>query len=199
MAVTTNYGFTKPDVGGDDGTWGGTLNTDLDQIDAQIKNRENEIDALESIVNAQLRLTTYAGFGPVDTKIMQFVTSISDTSGSYFSHNHGSYGNDGLEITIDKAGVYAFTFTHQGGVNSFASAGLSLNSNQLTTSITAITQAHKLALVTCSVIAGQAEVKVIPAVGYFAVNDIVRPHTQGDVPNAAANCIFTAVYLGVTQ
>jgi hypothetical protein len=33
MAVTANYGFTKPTVAGDAGVWGGFLNTDLDSID----------------------------------------------------------------------------------------------------------------------------------------------------------------------
>lgn len=33
---TTNYGWTKPTINGDSNTWGAELNTDLDQIDAQV-------------------------------------------------------------------------------------------------------------------------------------------------------------------
>lgn len=36
MSTTTNYGWTKPTVGGDTDAWGGELNTDLDSIDATV-------------------------------------------------------------------------------------------------------------------------------------------------------------------
>jgi len=37
MAVTANYGWTKPTVAGDTDAWGGELNADLDAIDTQVK------------------------------------------------------------------------------------------------------------------------------------------------------------------
>lgn len=36
MATTTNYGWTKPDVGGSTGAWGGILNSALDAVDAAV-------------------------------------------------------------------------------------------------------------------------------------------------------------------
>lgn len=49
--TTTNYGFTKPEVGASDGTWGGKINTDLDSIDTAIKARADAITALTTRVS----------------------------------------------------------------------------------------------------------------------------------------------------
>lgn len=50
--VTANYGFTKPDPGGSNNTWGPKLNADLDSIDATIK-------ALSNLVAAKLNASGY--------------------------------------------------------------------------------------------------------------------------------------------
>jgi hypothetical protein len=46
MSTTTNYGFEKPTVGGDFDVWGTKLNTTIDDIDEEIKNRQDSIDVL---------------------------------------------------------------------------------------------------------------------------------------------------------
>jgi len=61
MATTTNYGWTKPTVGGDAGAWGGELNTDLDGIDATVF-------AVSGVANAALPKAGGALTGRVDTK-----------------------------------------------------------------------------------------------------------------------------------
>jgi hypothetical protein len=45
MADTANFGWTKPDVGGDNGTWGTKLNTALDDIDADLDAVRDTADA----------------------------------------------------------------------------------------------------------------------------------------------------------
>lgn len=54
--LTTNYSFLKPIVGpaGDDDAWGGHVNTSLDSIDTQIKNRQNEAAAAQADATAAL-------------------------------------------------------------------------------------------------------------------------------------------------
>lgn len=49
--TTTNLGLTKPGVGADDSTWGAIVNTDYDQIDAEL-NRTTVGDASYSILAA---------------------------------------------------------------------------------------------------------------------------------------------------
>jgi len=43
VSTTTNYGWTKPTVGGDADTWGTELNGTLDDIDGQVKANEGAI------------------------------------------------------------------------------------------------------------------------------------------------------------
>ena len=65
--TTVNYSFTKPEDQASSGTWGSKLNTDLDSIDTQIKNRETEIDATEVVANAALPKAGGAMTGEIDT------------------------------------------------------------------------------------------------------------------------------------
>jgi hypothetical protein len=52
---TTNYGWIKPTVGGDDDAWGGLLNTDLDGIDSTVK-------SVSTVANAAYPASNPAGY-----------------------------------------------------------------------------------------------------------------------------------------
>jgi len=45
MTTTANYGFTLPTVGGDDAAWGGLLNTNWTDLDADLTTIQTDIDS----------------------------------------------------------------------------------------------------------------------------------------------------------
>jgi hypothetical protein len=65
--VTPNYGWVKPQVGGDGSTWGATINNDLDLIDAKVFEGETTLDEVGGILTApnEITLTAPAGQGNV--------------------------------------------------------------------------------------------------------------------------------------
>lgn len=94
---TTNYSFPKPDVSGSTGTWGAQLNTNLDSIDTEIKNRENAIDATVIVANAALPKA-----GGVMTGEADLLTSRA---------TRVDIGNTGASFAMDLDLAQAFTAT----------------------------------------------------------------------------------------
>jgi len=144
-------------------------------------------------ISCQLRLHTYAGYGSTDNKIPRLTTLI-EGYGNMFSENHttGYNGNtEGLEILINRPGKYSFTFSPNETPGYFA--GFSLNSSQLTTSITGINTADKL-VVSFQSNAG-TESPISTSIKLNA-GDIVRPHTDGNAASVAARYVFSCTFIG---
>ena len=60
--TTTNYGWTKPTIGGDSGNWGNELNTTLDSVDTTVK-------AVSDVANAALPAAGGVMTGRLDAKV----------------------------------------------------------------------------------------------------------------------------------
>ena len=147
---------------------------------------------IDESIACQLVLNTYAGYGSTDTKIMRFTNKV-EGFGNCFSENHTSgYGSNanGLNITINKAGKYAFSYNNK-GTTSANNFGLTLNAASLSVSIVSASVLERIAYVTTTNIADS-----VSAILYLKIGDIIRPHTDGGTPDYSDRCFFTAIYLG---
>ena len=145
-------------------------------------------------ITCDLRLDTYAGYGSTDIKIMRF-TNERVNIGNCFSENHstGYNGNtEGLEITINKSGKYAFSYSCQASSGGSTNIGLSLNSSQLTTNINSINIQYRL----CMTGPATSALSSCSWEGYLNFGDIIRSHAQGSIPDSSSFCHFQATYQG---
>jgi len=92
MSTTTNYGWTKPTVGGDNNNWGTDLNADLDAIDSTVY-------AVSGVANAALPLAGGTLSGRLDLK-----TATADAS-----TQTGVTGATNLDLSV--ANYFALTFS----------------------------------------------------------------------------------------
>ena len=148
---------------------------------------------LDEAITSQIIFHTYAAYGGVDVKIMQFTTIVQNI-GNMFSENHVSgynAGAEGLELTALKAGKYSCTYSCS--INDASQSGLSLNSAQLATNMATIDAADRL-VIGADNVAGYGAATTW--VGDLYVNDVIRPHSNGVVSATAARNHLTFTYLG---
>jgi len=147
---------------------------------------------LEERISSQLVLDTYAGFGSTDTKIMRF-TNERDNYGNMFAENHstGYNGNtEGLEITINRTGVYGVSFSSDLQTNDYL--GISLNSTQLTTDIESISVQDRRCLEFSAGSGGASSSIQLK----LEKGDVVRPHTGGLAPSVSGHVHIIITYVG---
>ena len=155
-------------------------------------------EILDESIASDLILSVYAGYGSTDNKIMRFTNAV-ENNGNMFSENHSTgYDSDaeGLEITIQRSGRYAFLFYYIMDAD-FQYAGLTKNSAELTTSYESTTVATRM-------VGGWGTstylTMIISSVTVdLKKGDTIRPHADGDTPYALGTDPdekFYATYLG---
>ena len=120
---------------------------------------------------AKTEVHTGNGRGAVNTKCARFTTSVTDTLACY-----ADSANNGATFTIPSSGVYSIRCQSldTGG-------GISLNSNQLTTDFSTITEAHKLISMS-----GSANLMGGSLTTYLTAADVLRMHTGTGFTNSDA-------------
>lgn len=125
---------------------------------------------------AKTQVHTGNGRGAINTKCARFTTSVTDTLGAY-----ADSANNGATFTIPSSGVYCVR------AQSIESGGISLNSNQLTTNFSSITEAHKLFSMS-----GSANQFGSTFTTYLTAGDVLRMHTDTSFTDSS---VFTKVQI----
>lgn len=132
---------------------------------------ENALGVGMEVPRSEIFVGTGNGYGSTNTKIRRYSTEIIKT-GTAITYADSS--TNGASFTINENGIYSIAMTD--GFTSLSYLGASINSSELTTNITSITQADRLF---ASRISETSEI-VNASVTFIArVGDIIRPHTNG--------------------
>lgn len=127
------------------------------------------------LIRSEIFITGQNGYGSTNTKIPRFLT-VQKNVGPDVSYVDSA--TNGASFTINTSGLYAVTY-----VSSFATvpttAGLSLNSSQLTTNIISINNADRIAIEWFSNADGNVG-KTQSVILKLNPGDVVRAHTNGD-------------------
>lgn len=126
--------------------------------------------------------TTGNGYGSTNTAVRRFTSSA--TSGG--SVTYADSAGNGASFTINTAGLYEIYRTDPRGTSNPMTMGVSVNSAQLTTSISSITAANRLAIGFSNSASGPVSVTRIVR---LAVGDVIRPHDDPAAPSTNADAL----------
>jgi hypothetical protein len=138
---------------------------------------------------SEIYVTGGSGHGSTNTKIRRFTTTVKSVGTDIT--NSGDSATLGHSFTINTAGVYAITYcdAHSGQGNNH---GVSVNSNQLTSTIATITEIHRINF-TLIYVANYPS--CVSSTVNLNAGDVVRAHTEGNHTNTGA----TNVNLRITK
>lgn len=153
-------------------------------------------------ITSYLRLNQHKGYGSLQTKIPQY-NNLIESYGNLFTENH-SNGYDsttqGLSITINKSGKYAFSAYGGIGAGVAEYLALSINASSSETTIGCFSLSTSLKLSESYMNPGGGEIYTLNThyTGYFKSGDIIRPHSNTASTPSTAQIInyFSVNYLG---
>lgn len=127
---------------------------------------------------ARVTLSSGSGPGSTNTAIATF-TTVSENVGTDLTISQS--GTAGDSVTINQDGLYEISHTNTYTTDRWV--GISLNSSQLSTSISGITPADILAITTIPA----NTIGTVTITAFLQVNDVVRPHSENAVNSGAAD------------
>lgn len=108
-ATTTNYGWTKPTVGADDGTWGGLTNANWDGVDSVVWSVSGVANSASTAATAA-GTTAATALATANTALSTANGKLSDapTTGGPYGRQAGAWvalSSLGVTVTTDGASI----------------------------------------------------------------------------------------------
>lgn len=135
-------------------------------------------------------LHTGNGHGSTNNKIRRYTTAMTNVGTAM---TYADSAANGASITINEAGIYAISSTDINANTGLYTAGASVNSAQLTTSIQSISVANRLMWGTSGGTPFQGAASVVVK---LAASDVVRPHGDGNPSDTTDKVTFTIRKVG---
>lgn len=134
-----------------------------------------------------IALRAHAGYGATNNKVPYYTNTDVDTGSAMTLDNSSTLG---ASITINEAGIYSCGVWLNSAVSGAVSLGITLNGNQLTTDIYSVTGSQRISFNQITTPTSTDSTAFCSVTRSFAVNDVIRPQSNGATPNSAANAGF---------
>lgn len=146
----------------------------------------SEISLFPSSRNAQPRSEVWVysngatNYGSTNTKIRRFGTTGKSIGGAI---TYADSATDGGSFTINEDGIYSVHYSDR--FTGVEIGGISVNSNQLTTSINSITLGHRRAV---GISSGANDTLDVHTTLFLSAGDVLRAHTSGVAADGTDDC-----------
>ena len=147
--------------------------------------KANGFAVIGSVGDHEIAIHTGNGYGSTNTVIRRFTTTLTSTGTAI---TYADSATLGAALTINETGLYAIYYSDV-APSGVIQPGASVNSAQLTTSISLINVANRLTL---SASLGTGQAASMSRVVRLTAGDVVRPHTNGTA-GATTEVVFFAI------
>ncbi len=145
--------------------------------------------ASTSVGNHEVVVHTGNGHGSTNTKVRRFTTTLTNVGTAI---TYADSAANGASFTINEAGLYAIFYSDR-RTDAGCYVGASVNSAELTTVIATIAVANRIMVTRASESTVDNDTGAVSRVIRLAVNDVVRPHTDGSLDDTTPRDTFAII------
>lgn len=124
---------------------------------------------------AELCLNTGNGYGSTASNAILRFTNSETNTGSGTTYTYVDSATDGASVTVNEDGLYSVGVTFEGPSNTAANIGVSRNASSLTTNISSLAAAERIAWGYSSAVSGDTSVVFTSRTLFLQAGDVIRP------------------------